>query len=236
MDNLILIASAFVTSVISGILGMAGGFLLMAVMANFFPPAIVIPLHGIVQLSSNSFRFLLNFKHIKWEIVIAFSIGSFLGAATGSRFLADVPENLFRLGLAAFILFFTWMPKMDRAPQIPYKFFWVGLGGSFLSLFVGVIGPIVAPFYLREGLKKESLVSTKAVNQATNHLFKIAVYFWIGFEVTPYLDLLLGMLIAVFFGNLLGKFLLGKISEGNFRFFFKVIVSVLAIRVAWLSF
>ena len=48
--------AAFATSILSAVVGMAGGITLLAVMLLFLEPLAAIPLHGVIQLVSNSSR------------------------------------------------------------------------------------------------------------------------------------------------------------------------------------
>ena len=50
LDLVALTAAALITSMISAVLGMAGGITLLGVMTALLPPAQVVPLHGVVQL------------------------------------------------------------------------------------------------------------------------------------------------------------------------------------------
>ena len=52
----ILGAAALATSVLSAIVGMAGGITLLTVMLVFLDPLVAIPVHGAVQMVSNSSR------------------------------------------------------------------------------------------------------------------------------------------------------------------------------------
>lgn len=59
------VISTFLTSVISGLIGVAGGAMLLAIMVLAgFPPAVAIPIHAAVQLFSNISRIFLGFLHI----------------------------------------------------------------------------------------------------------------------------------------------------------------------------
>ena len=60
---------AFLTSVLSAIVGMAGGIVLLSVMLLFLEPLIAIPLHAVVQLISNSSRTFVQRAHVDWSIV-----------------------------------------------------------------------------------------------------------------------------------------------------------------------
>ena len=53
---LALVALSFVTSLITATFSLGGGTLMVAVLAVVFPPAIVVPLHGAIQLGSNGGR------------------------------------------------------------------------------------------------------------------------------------------------------------------------------------
>ena len=76
-----MIVSAFVTSSISAVLGMGGGIILLGIMAVIIPNGyMVIALHGIIQLISNSTRTFLFRKHLKKDLIKEFLIGAFIGA------------------------------------------------------------------------------------------------------------------------------------------------------------
>ena len=101
IDLIVLLVAAFATSVISAILGMAGGISLLAVMMQYFPQTLLIPMHGIVQLVSNGFRTALNFKYVEMRILGPLLIGSVVGAVVGYHFVLSIPQTFF----AFFMLF-----------------------------------------------------------------------------------------------------------------------------------
>ncbi len=61
--------AAFLTSILSAILGMGGGITLLALMLLFLEPLVAIPLHATVQLVSNGTRSLAQRRHIQWGIL-----------------------------------------------------------------------------------------------------------------------------------------------------------------------
>ena len=78
---IILIISAFITSAISAVLGMGGGIILLGIMAIIIPEGyMVIALHGMIQLFSNSTRTYIFRQHIKKNVIKDFSIGALIGA------------------------------------------------------------------------------------------------------------------------------------------------------------
>ena len=57
IESLILILAAFLTSMLSAIIGMGGGVTLLGIMAVMIPEGyMVVALHGIIQLVSNVTR------------------------------------------------------------------------------------------------------------------------------------------------------------------------------------
>jgi uncharacterized membrane protein YfcA len=205
-------------------------------MAPFFTPTVLIPLHGIVQLASNVTRTLLLKPHIDKRIAFLFVIGSVVGTFFGTPFIHLLPENFFRFLLGCFILIMTWMPKPKKAPKHRYMFAGVGLGAGFLSLFIGATGPFIAPFFLHAGLDKKGLVASKAFCQAVLHTTKMVAYFVSGFVLTPWLEELAWMIPAVILGNMLGKKILFKLPEDQFRSILKLLITLAALRVIWLAF
>jgi len=66
MELILLIITAFITSSISAVIGMGGGIILLGIMAILIPEGyMVIALHGIIQLVSNTTRTYVFRNHLK---------------------------------------------------------------------------------------------------------------------------------------------------------------------------
>ncbi len=157
--------------------------------------------------------------------------GSLAGAALGSQLVISLPESGYQIAMGTFILVSTWLPKWEFAPRIRGKFFWLGAFSTALSFIMGATGPVVAPFFLHEGLNKEAVITTKAAGQAVTHFFKLAAFSALGFQLADYWPLLCAMLVAVAAGTICGKLLLGRISERVFVALFKGSITLLAARM-----
>jgi len=218
---------------------MGGGILLLGVMAQFFPPAQLIPLHGLVQLGSNVTRCWLLKSFIDKKTAIFFAggalIGALLGAVIPRKF--DEFQQLSQVLIAVFIIFSIWIPKkISFIPKGHRKYIFLGVGSTFISILVGATGPLLAPFFLKDEYKKEILVATKAFCQLSVHTLKVALFGWIGFSFWAYSDTLVIMLVAVFLGNSVGKVLLGRVSQRYFVSIFRALLSLLAIRMLYMAF
>lgn len=225
-----LVPFAFVTSMLTAVLGVGGGLLLVSAMPGILPHGAVVPVHGIVQLGSNLTRALFGWQHIAWSLVGRFALGSILGAAIGSRVVVALPAGWLPVILAVFILVVTWLPGWDKLPW-PGKFFTLGAVQTFVSLFVGAAGPLVTPLLLREGLERDRLVVTHGAMMTILHSFKAITFILLGFSFLPYWQLLAALLLAVTLGSWVGTGLRQRIPEARFRWLLKWLLSLLATRL-----
>jgi uncharacterized membrane protein YfcA len=76
---------AVLTSVVSGVMGMAGGMLLLAVMLLRLEPAVAIPVHGVVQLVSNASRAFFLRRQVRWDAVWRFAWHLAIGLRADQR-------------------------------------------------------------------------------------------------------------------------------------------------------
>ncbi|MBC8310752.1 MAG: sulfite exporter TauE/SafE family protein [Candidatus Marinimicrobia bacterium] len=244
METLILIIAAFITSSISAVLGMGGGIILLGLMAIIIPEGyMVIALHGIIQLVSNTTRTYVFRAHLKKYIIKEFGMGAIIGLSI-SAFIIFILVQLFNVDSANEIkvdflkpiigLFIIWYlflkgPKKEKHAK---SFIGVGALSGVSSVFVGATGPLIAPFFLGAKLTKENIIANKAACQMISHLGKIPLFiiFFQFYYVQSY-DLLLPMVVAVFLGTNVGKKILNFIPEAMFRQLFRLALFFIAIRL-----
>ena len=234
--DIYLIIAAYLTSTLSGLIGMGGGIILLTFMTTFFPPAVLIPIHGAVQLGSNTSRALLNYKSLNWPIIATFLVGALAGAFVGSKINVDIPDKSYKIILAVFILVATWAPKFKAKKDFKFKFTALGFFVTPWSLFVGATGPLLAPFFMREGLSKHGIVATKAACQIIVHCLKLVIFSMMGFVFAGYLHLIVYMILAVIAGSYTGKLLLNRVPDKMFYIVFKVLITFLALRLLYKAF
>jgi len=155
LTHWLLIITSFLASFLAAVAGLGGGILMLAAMVSVFPPTVVIPLHGAVQLGSNGFRALIMRHYIHKEIILAFTVGSLIAALAGANLVVSLNEQLLQIILGLFILFMVWGPKFKAVKNKGKMRFYLGGGISTLaSFFIGASGPITAAFMGREALGK----------------------------------------------------------------------------------
>ena len=231
METWFLIGAAFVTSTLTATIGLGGGVLLIAVMPGFIPAAAVVPVHGAVQLASNSSRVLLGLRHIDWRVVRPFVTGAVLGAAVGASTVVRTSFDNLPLYLGLFLLVVTWIPIPSQAGASTRQFAVLGAVQAYLSLFVGATGPLTSPFLLRRGFPKDSLVITMGTVMVSIHVLKLLVFVSAGFVFAPYVPLITGMVLAVVLGSWVGTRFRGHVPETALRRILKGVITILALRM-----
>ncbi|MEO6014354.1 MAG: sulfite exporter TauE/SafE family protein [Devosia sp.] len=223
-----LIGLSLVTSLITATFSLGGGTLMIAVLALAFPPAIVVPIHGCVQLGSNAGRALVQRAHIQWHLIVWISLGAIVGIVVGGQFIKVLPEQLFTLAIAVFVLITTWLPQPKIVGENRAVQFVGGAIISALSMVVGATGPLVATF-IRGLADRRQLVATHAMLMTIQNTFKVLTFTALGFAFGAYLPLIAAMIVSGFVGTAIGSRLLVKVPEHIFRVGFKIVLTLVAL-------
>lgn len=230
---MLIIASA-ATSAVTASLGIGGGVLLLAIMAVAMPPAAIIPVHGMVQLGSNLSRASMTLRHINLRLILWFAPGALIGAWLGSLFLVQLPLTLVQLCIALFILLLCWGPPIPAMATGAVGTLFAAAATTFVSLFVGATGPLVAAFVKQQQQgERFSTVATFASAMCLQHAPKAIIYGAAGFVFAEWLGLILMMILSGAAGTWLGLRLLRRLSDQRFTLIFNVLLTLLAARLIW---
>ncbi|PSF10130.1 sulfite exporter TauE/SafE family protein [Marinobacter halophilus] len=228
----LLLASA-ATSMLTAILGVGGGVLLLVLMATWIPPAAIIPVHGMIQLGSNTGRATLTRHHIDWRVIVTFAPGVIVGAGLGAWLLVDLPAHLWQLSIALFVLYLCWGPTLPKASFGPVGIFVASAITSFISLFVGATGPLVAAFIKQIHQDRFRTVATFAAAMTLQHAPKALVFGFAGFMFSDWLLFILAMITCGFAGTWFGLHVLKSMTNRWFGKAFNVVLTMLALRLLW---
>jgi len=171
MEQIILIIAALLTSSISAVTGVGGGIILLGIMAILIPEGyMVIALHGIIQMVSNGTRTFVFRGHIKKNLISEYFIGAIVGLGL-SIFIVYVLMHFHNVTTAnqisfdylkpiigLYILWYLYLrgPKKEQKNKL---FIIVGFISGISSIFIGAVGPLIAPFFLRSDLNKENIIA-----------------------------------------------------------------------------
>ncbi len=228
-----LLLASTIASMITASLGAGGGVLLLVLMALWLPPAAIIPVHGLIQLGSNAGRMTLTWKHIDWRVIAWFAPGVLLGALLGAWLLIELPAYLWQLTIAGFVLYLCWGPALPTAALGNRGVLLASTLTSFISLFVGASGPLVAAFIKQIHRQRFITVATFATAMTLQHAPKALIFGLAGFVFYDWLAFIAAMIAFGFVGTWLGLHLLKKLSNQNFLRIFNVLLTLLALRLLW---
>jgi uncharacterized membrane protein YfcA len=240
LDLGILCLVALLTSMLSAVVGMAGGITLLSVMLLFFEPLVAIPIHGVVQLVSNSSRTFVQRKHVDWTILWRYSVMLVPMGFVGIEVAQALPPNVTRALIGVFVLLATWKPGWlligthpERA-DIHRRFFLLGAVVGLINMTIGAAGPLIAPFFLKIGLSRQAMIGTKAACQAAGHLVKIAIFGIAGFVFAEYAIPLALLAVSVIAGTWIGSQVLESVNERWFTRLYRGVLTLVALRlVVW---
>lgn len=228
---LLLSLAAFVTSSITAAMGVGGGVVLLAIMAQFVPPALLIPLHGAAQLMSNTNRVLVQYRHINWAYIKPFFLGSILGGAAITPLALYMPVAFGQVLLGLFILLATW--KADWLKLSNWHPALSGGSTTGLSLILGATGPLVMSVLPKNEWQRQTVVATHGMAMTIQHGIKVIAFTSLSVSILDYWPMLLGIGLATLAGNIAGARLLSKIPESKFRTVLNILLSILALRLCW---
>lgn len=228
-----LVAIASMTSFITAVFGAGGGVMMLGAMAQVLPPQVIIPLHGVVQLGSNSGRALMSWRYIDWPLIYRFLPGALIGILLGSVLLISLSPAVIYLTVACFILYLCWGPKLPKLVLGTLGTVIAAAVTSFITLFVGASGPLVGAFIKQLHVCKFTTVATFACAMSCQHLLKIGVFYQVGFPLIDWLPLLVCMILSGAMGTFIGLRVLKYMSDKSFNRTFNYILTALAIRMIW---
>jgi uncharacterized protein len=173
----ILISSVLLTSMLSGVFGMAGGMVLMGILLVLFSVEKAMFVHGVAQFASNGWRSVLWWQHIAWQVFRGYALGAavVMAMATMLQVTFTCPVVMLMLGIATFVAFL--LPSrlhlnVERKGH-PFACGWVCMAMQMLS---GVSGPLLDTFFVHSDMDRRQVVSTKSAVQTLSHALRIAFF------------------------------------------------------------
>jgi uncharacterized membrane protein YfcA len=205
---------------------------MLAVMTLFWPAAVAVPVHGVVQFGSNAGRAILRRAFIQWQFAGWFVLGSAIGAPIGGQVVSLLPDAVFKSAIAVFILWSVWAPQPKVPVRTPLLVTFAGVVTAAIGMVVGIAGPLVAA-NLRHLEDRRQIVATHAFLTSCQNLFKVLTFVALGFAFGTYLPLTLLLIAVGFAGTALGGALLERLPERAFRIAFRLMLSVIALELLW---
>ncbi len=211
----------------------AGGALIILSITNtVLPIQAIVPIHSTLLIGSTATRMLFFWEYIDWRIAGPFLVGSLFGALVGARVYIELPEAFIATAISVLMLVALWLPKVTWRPRVRHPWAIVGFIHTFISTMFAY-GALLHSVILQTDLKRQQIVGTMAGGLTGMGIFKIAGYVFYGFDYSPYLVTIVAALAVSFLGTSIGKKLGSSLSEDKFRFVYRVLITITALRLLY---
>lgn len=163
-------------------------------------------------------------RHVKWVYLIKLLPWMVLGVLIGVILGKDLPEDLFKSGMATIILIsvammYYWERKKDRKIPTHWSFAaLMGMMAGFTTMVGNLAGAFSNIYFLAIKLPKNEFIGTAAWLFFIINLFKVPFHIWswgtinwVSFQIS------ISLIPAVIAGFGLGVYLVKKINNEKYR-------------------
>jgi uncharacterized membrane protein YfcA len=231
---LIIIAGSLVASIFNAAFSAGGAMIILAITSTVLPVQAIVPIHSTLLIGSTLTRVMFFWEFIDWKIVIPFLLGAFFGALAGARIYIELPETVIALAIGAVMLIAIWLPSVPWRPRLRHPWAVVGFTHSLLSTLFAY-GAVLHAVILHTGLKRQQVVGTLGGCLSGMSVFKIVGYASFGFDYSPYYHVIAAAVTVSLIGTAIGKMIVDKLSEQKFRFIFRALITVTALRLLYVG-
>lgn len=163
-------------------------------------------------------------RHVKWVYLLKLLPWMVLGVLAGVVSGKDLPEDLFKSGMAVIILLsvammYYWERKKDRKVPTHWSFAaLMGMMAGFTTMVGNLAGAFSNIYFLAIKLPKNEFIGTAAWLFFIINLFKVPFHLWVWETMNQEsLKISLTLIPAVISGLFLGVFLVKKINNDKYR-------------------
>lgn len=211
-------------ALIAEILGTVGGFgsslFFVPIAGFFFEFHVALAVTGLFHITSNISKVVLFHRGISKRIVLYLGIASVLAVLVGAFLSTRLDAQSLELFLGFFLIALSvgfllkpsFMLKANKSSLI-----WSGLSSGFAAGLLGTGGAIRGLALSSFALGKDAFVSTSALIDLGVDLSRTGVYFFEGYFDSVELTIILWLAAVSAVGSYIGKLILNRISEEQFR-------------------
>ena len=229
-----IVAGSFLAAVSNAAFSSGGAMIVLAVTSTVLPVSVVVPIHSTLLIGSTASRALVFRRHVDWRVAGPFLVGSLVAVAIGARIYFELPDAMIGVAIALVMLLAIWLPDVRWRPRLRHPWAIVGFVHSLLSTLFAY-GALLHAVILHTGLRRREVVGTMAVALTGMSLFKITGYAVNGFDYRPFVAVIVLSVVAAFLWTWLGKRINDRVSESTFRFVFRALVTVTALRLLYVN-
>ena len=231
LEIIVIACGCFVASAFNAVFATGGVHIMLATSSSVLPLAVAIPMQAALNMPSLIARILSFRQHIHWPIFIMFTPAAAVGVFIGARVFIGLDEDVISLALGGLLLGLIWLVPEGVKLKSPGRFRLVGLLHGFFGTIFGV-GLFLQPAVLRTELSRLQITATLAACLMMVEVLKSGGYAVFGFEFAAYWRHIMFGAVASIIGNYVGQRFGRLVSEELFRLVFKILVTLVALRLA----
>jgi uncharacterized membrane protein YfcA len=233
-------AAVLLSSLISGIFGMAGGMILLGALLVFFDVSHAMVMFSLLTLTANIWRVVSWWRYIRWPIWAGYVAGG-TGALLVLRSIEFLPSKAvvyLCLGLIPYAI--ELLPRAWHA-NIEWRGVPVmtGFVTTTIQLLAGNGGVFLDIFFQKSTLDRRTTVATKSFCQTFGNVARIAYFGTLGGieESFPLWAFVPAILLAIA-GTALAPRILDRMTDHSFRRWTRTVIftvgAVYLLRAGWL--
>lgn len=234
--GLAIAVAAFLSAFVTGVFGMAGGQILLAVLLYYLPVSAAMTVFSGLMFTAGIWRAVWWRQHVEWTIALRIACGLVAGYAL-MLFVQFVPSKpMIYLGLGLTPILGDLAPKRFKpdVSRSPLGFI-CGFIIMVLQISVGAAGNVLDMFFQASPLGRHATVATKAVVQVFSQTMRFVYFGSIALAEGRHEAWWMFVIYALltFAGGSASTSLLERISDHSFRLWTRrVILGLSAIYVA----
>lgn len=211
---------ALIAEVIGTIGGFGSSMFFVPIAGFFFDMKTVLGITAIFHVFSNISKLVLFRRHIDWRVTLAFGVPSVMFVILGAWLTTVISFRFDQLVLGVFLIVFSATllarPDFRLQPSMATSTVGGGLAG-FLAGFVGTGGAVRGLCMAAYDLEKNLFVGTSAAIDLGVDLSRTVIYAESGYVNQTGYQLIIALIVVSIVGSYIGKVLLQKIDQDNFR-------------------
>jgi uncharacterized membrane protein YfcA len=235
----ILLLAAFVTSMVHGATGIAGGFLLTIVATPILGLKLVVPVISITLLISHGSRALFNVRQFDLKTYFAVAIPAIPCIIITALLYGRLSGPAIAIILGTVVLASVPLRRWATARKIKTSKTGLHVAGGVYGAISGMsIGPgmLLMPVLLGTGMSKQAFVATLAVIALTTNLVRIGVYGASDLLNGPHVVLAILVGLATIPGAWVGRAVLRRMTDERHTRIVELLVITGGLYFYWIAF
>ncbi len=234
MNIILFTLLALIAEVIGTIGGFGSSMFFVPLAGFFFDMKTVLGITAIFHVFSNISKLFLFRRTIDWRVTLAFGIPSVIFVILGAWLTTVISFRFDQLVLGVFLIVFSATllarPGFRLQPSVATSTVGGGLAG-FLAGFVGTGGAVRGLCMAAYDLEKNLFVGTSAAIDLGVDVSRAVIYTESGYVSQTGYQLILALVGVSLLGSYIGKVLLQKIDQENFRRIVLLLILAVGITV-----